>query len=86
MEKHTHDYKDTIKEAAEIDTESDVRAVRRARKTDAEIALEMLAVNSSMNMLGMEQPAANLYQLELAQEVMFKYDERDDDGEFQIGD
>ena len=86
MEKRTHDYKDTIAEAAELDK----FAAERVKRAEAEAAYEALAVTSSMGMLGMEQTTANLLQLELAQELAFKYDEiynaADDDGEYHVGD
>ncbi len=44
------------------------------RKNDAELAYELLAVNSSMGMLGMEETNANLIQLELAAEIMHNFD------------
>ena len=69
MEKQ-HDYKDTIKEAAELEGDGKA-ASERERKTDNEIAYEAFAVTSAMNMLGMEQEGANLCQLELAQEIMY---------------
>ncbi len=91
MEKRTHDYKDTIAEAAELDNaKSGKFAAERVKRTEAEAAYEALAVTSSMGMLGMEQTTANLLQLELAQELAFKYDEiynaADDDEEYHVGD
>lgn len=91
MEKRTHDYKDTIAEAAELDNaRSGKYAAERVKRAEAEAAYEALAVTSSMGMLGMEQTTANLLQLELAQELAFKYDEiyntADDDGEYHVGD
>ena len=90
MEKHTHDYKDTIAEAAELEGTNGKLAAERARRAESEAAYEALAITSAMGMLGMEQTTANLLQLELAQELAFKYDEiyntNDDDGEFHIGD
>ena len=69
MEKRTHDYKDTIAEAAELDnSKSGKFAAERVKRAEAEAAYEALAVTSSMGMLGMEQTTANLLQLELAQE------------------
>ena len=53
MEKRTHDYKDTIKEATEGGDKTDEQALARAKKIDAEAAYEALAVTSSMVMLGM---------------------------------
>lgn len=91
MEKRTHDYKDTIAEAAELDNaKSGKFAAERVKRAEAEAAYEALAVTSSMGMLGMEQTTANLLQLELAQELAFKYDEiynaADDDGKYHVGD
>ncbi len=91
MEKRTHDYKDTIAESAELDNaKSGKFAAERVKRAEAEAAYEALAVTSSMGMLGMEQTTANLLQLELAQELAFKYDEiynaADDDGEYHVGD
>ena len=72
MEKK-HDYKDTIKDAAEIEDDGKA-AAERERRADKAAAYETLAVTSAMNVLGMEQEEANLIQLELAQELMYLED------------
>lgn len=77
-----HDYRDTIKEAADlpndtVDKEAQ-RALDRERKIDAEAAYETLAYTSSMGMLGIEEQAAGLMQMELAQELLYLFDNRDD--------
>lgn len=71
-----HDYTDTVKHAAGVEeTEHErIRDDARMRKNDAELAYELLAVNSSMGMLGMEETNANLIQLELAAEIMHNFD------------
>lgn len=90
MKERDHDYKDTIAEAAGLEPDDEKRAARLARKAEDEAAYEALAVTSAMGMLGMDQSTAGLLQLELAQELAFKYDEiyaaSDDDGEYRVGD
>lgn len=90
MEERDHDYKDTIAEAAGLEPDDGKRAALLARKAEDEAAYEALAVTSAMGMLGMDQSTAGLLQLELAQELAFKYDEiyaeSDDDGEYRVGD
>lgn len=76
MDNNTHDYKDTIKEAAEVPSERDEHALERSRHADSEAAYETLAINCSMGMLGMEPTTASLIQLELAQELLYKFDEQ----------
>ncbi len=73
MEEQHHDYHDTIKEAAEIEDGGEAPEDRE-RRLDSEAAYEVLAVTSSMGMLGMENQAANLLQLELAQELLYNLD------------
>ncbi len=65
-----YDFKRTIREAADLD--SDIRALERARKLDAEIAYETLAVNASMGMYGTDDTVANLMQLGMAEELLYK--------------
>ena len=69
MEKH--DYHDTLDEIVNAEDKAK-QAQQAADHKDAEIAYETLAVSSSMGMFGMEQEAANLIQLQLAQEVLYK--------------
>ena len=71
MEKH--DYKDTLDEIlyAEDNAKSEA-AKEQAKRRDAEIAFEALAVNSCMGMLGMEDELSEMLQLQLTQEVLYK--------------
>lgn len=69
MEK-THDYKDTIKEAAEFEDDGKA-AARREQRADAAAAYETMAMTSAMNVLGMEEQMADMLQLELAQELLY---------------
>ena len=71
-----HDFKDTIREAADVD--EDVHERHRRERLDSEIAYEMLAVSSAMGMYGMEETATNLMQLELAREMLYKESELND--------
>lgn len=71
-----HDFKDTIREAADVD--EDVHERHRRERLDSEIAYEMLAVSSAMGMYGMEETSANLMQLELAREMLYKESELND--------
>ena len=66
-----HDYKDTLKDITYAEDNAKAEE-ERAKRLDAEIAYEALAVSSSMGMFGMEQEAAELIQLQLAQEVLYK--------------
>lgn len=74
--KNNHDYTDTIKQAAGIEeTEHErIRDDNKKSRSDRELAYELLAVNSAMGMLGMEETNANLIQLELAAETMHNFD------------
>ncbi|MCH5165602.1 MAG: hypothetical protein J1G01_04300 [Clostridiales bacterium] len=88
MENNTHDYHKTIEKAAGIDNDSD-RAQRRAEDIDRDAAYEALALTSSMGMLGLEPTNANLLQMELAQELLYKFNDENfpnSDNEFRIGD
>lgn len=71
-----HDYTDTVKQAAGTEQTEHERIKDDAKKhrIDRELAYELLAVNSSMGMLGMEETGANLIQLELAAEIMHEFD------------
>lgn len=69
MEKH--DYKDTLNDILYAEDKSD-EARKQAKRRDAEIAYEALAVSSSMGMLGMEDELSELLQLQLTQEVLYK--------------
>ena len=69
-----HDFRDTIRDAADLD---DVHEKHRRDLIDSELAYELLAVNSSMGMIGMEETAANLMQLELAREFLYRQQELD---------
>ena len=66
-----HDYKDTLNEITYAE-DNEEQAQKAAEKRDAEIAYEMLAVSSSMGMLGLEQQTSQLIQLQLAQETLYK--------------
>ncbi len=68
-------YKHTIEEAADV---LDAHADQNAKRVDAEIAYETLAVDSSMGMFGMQEQTANLIQLQLASEMLYKNLHRDD--------
>lgn len=70
-----HEFKDTIRAAADVD--EDVHERHRRERLDSEIAYEMLAVSSSMGMFGMEETAANLMQLELAREMLYREQQLD---------
>lgn len=65
-----HDYKDTIDEIN--NAEDNAEAAKRAARRDAEIAYESLALSSAMGMDGMEDELAELLQLQLTQEVLYK--------------
>lgn len=65
-----HDFKKTIREAKDLD--GDPRAFERARKLDAEIAFETLAVTASMGAYGMEDEVAGLMQLGMSEELLYK--------------
>ncbi len=73
-----HDFRKTIHDATFL--ESDDAALMRERHMDADAAYESLALTSSMGMFGMEETAANLMQLEMAQEMLYKFalDAKDD--------
>lgn len=70
-----HDFKKTLKEAADLD---DVHDLARAKRLDAEIAYEALAVSSSMGMFGMQEAVPELMSLELAREMLYKQQEQND--------
>lgn len=69
MEKH--DYRDTLNEILFAEDKADA-AQNQAKRRDAEIAYEALAVSSSMGMLGMEDELSELLQLQLTQETLYK--------------
>ncbi len=71
--KREHDFKKTIAEAAYADDEA-VEARRRERLQD-ELSYALLAINSSMGMFGMEETTAELIQLEMAQEFLYRLNE-----------
>lgn len=66
-----HDYKDTINEITYAEDYSDA-AEQAAKRRDAEIANEALFVSSVMGAYGMETELAELIQLQLTQEVLYK--------------
>lgn len=66
-----HDYKDTIDEINHAEDKSE-QANEAAKRRDAEIAYESLAVSSCMGACGMEDELAELLQLQLTQEVLYK--------------
>ena len=70
-----HDFKRTLREAKDLDRDE---RVNHARRLDSEMAYELLAVNSSMGMFGMEESAAELMRLQMAQELLYKYNEQND--------
>lgn len=78
MEKH--DYKDTLNEILYADDKSE-QAAHAAKRRDAEIAYEALAVSSCMGACGMEDELAELLQLQLTQEVLYKT--KEENGEKQ---
>ena len=63
-----HDFRKTIEAAAELGVDPH----EQHAKEWLDIAYEMLAVNSAMGMFGMEETAADLMQLELAREMIYK--------------
>ena len=67
-EKHIQE---TIQSASDVD-DSPERVRDREKRLDAEIGYEALAVTSSMGMLGMNEESANLIELELAEQLMYK--------------
>ncbi|MDE6200726.1 MAG: hypothetical protein K2M47_02435 [Clostridiales bacterium] len=69
MEKH--DYKDTINEIKYAEDKAE-QAKKAADRRDAEIAYETLAVSSVMGAYGQEDELAELLQLQLTQEVLYK--------------
>ncbi|MDE7405831.1 MAG: hypothetical protein K2M89_03030 [Clostridiales bacterium] len=69
MEKH--DYKDTLNEILYAE-DKDEQAEQAAKRQDAEIAYEALAVSSSMGTYGQDETLAELMQLGLTQEVLYK--------------
>ncbi len=72
MDKKTEEHiNKTIHDAQNVD--DDAECVReREEKLDSEFAYEALAITSSMGMLGMEEENANLVQLALAQQLLYK--------------
>lgn len=78
MEHKTHDYQDTINEAAGIENDEESVAKREA-KQDALLKYETLAVNSAMGMFGMEQNEANILQLEFAQELLYDLNRKENE-------
>lgn len=74
--KNKHDYHDTIKQATGTEETAHelLQDDARARKTDRALAYELLAVNCSMGMLGLNEDSANLVQMELASEIMHNFD------------
>lgn len=69
MEKH--DYRDTIDEINNAEDKSE-QAAETAKRRDAEIAYEALAISSCMGACGQEDELAELLQLQLTQEVLYK--------------
>ncbi|MBD5131419.1 MAG: hypothetical protein HDT28_02330 [Clostridiales bacterium] len=63
-----HDYRETIREATEIEDE---REAKLETAEDNAIMYEALMINGSMGMLGMNETNANLIQLEVAQELLY---------------
>ncbi|MDE5562230.1 MAG: hypothetical protein K2J01_01635 [Clostridiales bacterium] len=66
-----HDYKDTLNDILYAE-DKDERAKQSAKRRDAEIAYEALAVSSSMGTYGQDETLAELMQLQLTQEVLYK--------------
>lgn len=66
-----HDYKDTLNDILYAEDKDD-RAQKATKRRDAEIAYESLAISSCMGATGMEDKLAELLQLELTQEVLYK--------------
>lgn len=71
-----HDYKDTLNE---INNAEDKNQAAKAARRDAEIAYETLAVSSFMGEVGMEEQLAELIQLQLTQEMLYKMDDNKKD-------
>lgn len=69
MEKH--DYKDTLNDILYAEDKSE-QAKQAAKRRDAEIAYETLAVSSVMGAYGQEDELSGLLQLQLTQEVLYK--------------
>lgn len=69
-----HDYKDTLKDITYAEDNAKAEE-ERAKRLDAEIAYEALAVSSSMGAFGQEDELAGLLQLQLTQEVLYKTQE-----------
>ncbi len=67
--KNIEHYKKTVRDARDVDGDGK-EAKRREDAIDAEIAYETMAVNCSMNIMGMEETAANLMQLALARNLL----------------
>ena len=78
MEKH--DYKDTLNDILYAE-DKDEQAKQTAKRRDAEIAYETLAVSSSMGAYGQDETIAELMQLGLTQEVLYK--SQAENGEFK---
>ena len=71
--KHKHDYRDTIKEAAETTSDGDAEA-ERERRLDDETAYTALAITAAMGNNGWDANTANLIELEMAQEMLYLFD------------
>ncbi len=69
-----HDFRKTIKEAAELESDGKAEAELEQRIND-EIAYTALAISSSMGIYNFDETSANLMQLEMAQELMYLNDE-----------
>lgn len=74
-EKHI---RETIQSAKDVD-DSAKRVRDREKRLDAELGYEALAVTASMGMLGMNEESANLIELELAKQLMYKSSLENDD-------
>ncbi len=66
-----HDFKKTLRS---LPSDNGADALMRDRKSDAEFAYETLAVNASMGMFGMEENLSELMRLQMAQELLYKFD------------
>ncbi len=68
-----HDFRKTIKEAAEFESDGKTEA-ERERRLNNELAYTALAITSAMGINGFDETSANLMQLEMAQELMYLND------------
>ena len=68
-----HDFRDTIREAAEIESDGKQEAEREQRLNE-ETAYTALAITAAMGNNGFDANTANLLELEMAQEMLYLFD------------